>query len=483
MSLETGIRTELISSEVIASKISSQTTPMYVGFAPVHHLVDYANVVNKPILVYSFDDALFKIGYTDDWSYTLSEPIYAHFRNKDTIISPIILLNVLDPDTMASEETTKTVKFENSVGIIEDAKHIINKTIKIDSLKNNEDFIVDYSLDGNKITITDLSSTLEGDEEVRYKTIKTEMMTKDVIIGSTDALGNRKGLEAVRYAYTDLIKVPSLLLCPGYSKEPTVRQAMLKQITPFADHFRIFMYTDIPTDSSVNTYKKAITWKYTNNYTSSLEKPQYPKAINGDKIFHISVLRAVEDQILTTQNQIPVKPASNRPIPAQMTVLDDGTPVRIEYNDALELDNNGIGTATYFEGSLRTWGVNTGLYDPKKADKIDAREQEETTVRSVQAITNEFIRMNFDKLHERLTPGAAQNITTQFQSRLDSLRQSDLILYGKIIFNEDKNTLDTLQKGQFYFDIQVTSGKVIKLIDATIQWTPKGFVTFFGGEV
>lgn len=481
MSYNSGITVEEISSEVVEKRISSQTSPLYVGFAPVHQLVDYSAVVNKPILIRSFEEAKRRIGYNDNWSdYTLCEPIYAHFINKGEIVAPIILLNVLDPSTMASEEKTKTLTFENGIAEIEDAGKIINKSISIDSLKNNEDYIVTYLNNGTKIMITDLSKTLSEDVEVKYKEIKTEMITKDLIIGSSDELGNKKGLEAIHYVYEDLVVIPSLLLCPKYSKIPDVREAMLRQLTPFAEHFKLFMYTDIPADNTVNTYKKAIAWKKANNYNSELEVVQYPMVQNGDKIFHLSVLRAVEDQIKTQEFKIPVEPASVVSIPAQLMVLENGTKINIRYNDAEELQSEGIATCVKFEGALATFGANTGIYSSTTASTTDVRKLTETTVRSIQVITNDFIRLNFYKLHKKLTQGSAYSITSEFQDKLDAYKQNGLLLYGQIDFVPGKNTLDKLEQGKFTFDIQITSGTIIKSLHATIQWTPKGLNTIFG---
>ncbi|RCX20881.1 phage tail sheath protein FI [Anaerobacterium chartisolvens] len=79
------------------------TLPVYVGTAPGAG-VSGITVINKPVLVNSFDDAKGIVGYSDDWeTYTLCEAVYAHFRNKLGPIGPIILINVLDPDIHTEE--------------------------------------------------------------------------------------------------------------------------------------------------------------------------------------------------------------------------------------------------------------------------------------------------------------------------------------------------------------------------------------------
>lgn len=61
-----------------------------------------------PILVGSYEDAVEKIGESDDWeTNTLCEVVYAHFRNRIQPIGPIVLINVFDP-AVHDEETPVT---------------------------------------------------------------------------------------------------------------------------------------------------------------------------------------------------------------------------------------------------------------------------------------------------------------------------------------------------------------------------------------
>jgi phage tail sheath protein FI len=76
------------------------TLPVYIGTAPVDQVDDPTKVIKTPILVNSFDEAKDKLGYSDDWeTYTLCEAMYAHFKNRIQPIGPIVLINVLDPNS------------------------------------------------------------------------------------------------------------------------------------------------------------------------------------------------------------------------------------------------------------------------------------------------------------------------------------------------------------------------------------------------
>ena len=60
-----------------------------IGTAPVHQKKEYKDLVNKPILVECWDDALDLMGYSDDWrKYTLCQSMYASFKKYN--ISPVV---------------------------------------------------------------------------------------------------------------------------------------------------------------------------------------------------------------------------------------------------------------------------------------------------------------------------------------------------------------------------------------------------------
>ena len=68
-----------------------------IGTAPVHTCENYKELVNKPILIEGWDEAVETLGYSDDWKkYTLCQSMYASFKIYN--ISPVIFINVLDPD-------------------------------------------------------------------------------------------------------------------------------------------------------------------------------------------------------------------------------------------------------------------------------------------------------------------------------------------------------------------------------------------------
>jgi hypothetical protein len=143
--------------------------PVYFGRLPVHQLMDYTGKVNQPILVQSFADAVTKVGYNDaNWAdFDLCEAIYAHFKNDIQVVGPIILVNVLDPETMIIADQTDSVVLTNGQGYINNDKVILN-TISIAGKTLGTDFTASYSPDGSRVLIKDKTGTLVSPVTVTF---------------------------------------------------------------------------------------------------------------------------------------------------------------------------------------------------------------------------------------------------------------------------------------------------------------------------
>lgn len=54
---------------------TSYGVQVVVGTAPVNLIKNPKEAVNCPVMVQSFEEAVKKLGYTDDWSYTLCQSL------------------------------------------------------------------------------------------------------------------------------------------------------------------------------------------------------------------------------------------------------------------------------------------------------------------------------------------------------------------------------------------------------------------------
>ena len=76
-----GVKTSEQATSVIAPVQTTAGLPVVFGTAPVHLTEDPSAVVNKPIICYSWEEAVQQLGYSEDWAhFTLCEAMYAQFK-------------------------------------------------------------------------------------------------------------------------------------------------------------------------------------------------------------------------------------------------------------------------------------------------------------------------------------------------------------------------------------------------------------------
>ncbi|MFV8147913.1 phage tail sheath family protein, partial [Enterobacter cloacae complex sp.6722787] len=85
--------------------------------APVNQLEDPASAVNKPIIAYTYAEAVSKIGYSTNFEkYTLSEVIKVAFGIYG--VAPVVFINVLDPAKHKKDVTDELVKLSGGKGTL-----------------------------------------------------------------------------------------------------------------------------------------------------------------------------------------------------------------------------------------------------------------------------------------------------------------------------------------------------------------------------
>ena len=135
-----------------------------VGTAPVNLAEDPAAAVNKPIIAYSYAEAVKALGYSDDYEkYTLCQSMDASFRT--FAVAPVIFINVLDPSNAnhKSAMTGGTITITDGVAKVTEKGVLLDNsfTVKKDAdtaLTKDTDYITSFNDDGT-LDITILSTT------------------------------------------------------------------------------------------------------------------------------------------------------------------------------------------------------------------------------------------------------------------------------------------------------------------------------------
>ncbi|WP_203227623.1 hypothetical protein [Calorimonas adulescens] len=237
------------------------TLPVYFGRLPVHQLMDYSGKVNKSILVQSFSDAVTKVGYNDsNWDdFDLCEAIYAHFKNSIQVIGPVILVNVLDPDTHKTSAKTASVTLTNGQGYINNDK-VILKTVAITGKVLGTDFSAEYTPDGTKVLIKDLKGTLTSPVDVTFDEVNPAAITATEVIGGTNSTtGEKTGISVVDLVYQTYNMIPTILDAPGWSHHPEVDAALKAAAQKINGHWYAFVNSNLAADANADTIEEAKT--------------------------------------------------------------------------------------------------------------------------------------------------------------------------------------------------------------------------------
>lgn len=69
-----GVKASEVATSLLATVSTTAGLPVVFGTAPVHLTSDPKAYVNKPVICYSWDEAVKALGYSGEWDkYTLSE--------------------------------------------------------------------------------------------------------------------------------------------------------------------------------------------------------------------------------------------------------------------------------------------------------------------------------------------------------------------------------------------------------------------------
>lgn len=463
-----------------------QTTaglPVVFGTAPIHLATDPAKA-NRPILCYTYAEAVQQLGYSDDWSkYTLCEVMYSQFALYG--YAPVVFVNVLDPAKHKKTTNKKSATVSQS-RVVLDAPVLLStlkvyKTEAAQAAVPGTDYEAAYN-DDNQLVISILDDgALKGAATVLldYDELDPSAVKKDDIIGGIDsATGNPKGLECISQVYPLTRMVPGLLLAPGWTEDPEVAAVMAAKADNINGLFRAITLVDLPADSQIIKYSDAPNWKNKNNYTNTLEYVCWPKAKMGDHIYHMSthVLGAIATAD-AANGDIPSQSPSNKAIQATGLCLDDGTEVVLDLQQAEYLNGQGINTGLNFTSGWVLYGNRMACYpgntDPKD-NFINIR-------RMFNWQKQTFIFTYWQKLDQNITWRLINSIIDSEQIRLNALVASQDLLGAEITARRDENPDTELMNGHIKFHTYFTPPTPAEKIEDELEFNTSYFDALFGG--
>ena len=480
MAYKHGVYTSEIPTSIVPPVNTTAGLPVIFGTAPVHLAIDRAPV-NKPVLCYSYAEAVAAFGYCKDWKkYTLCEAIYSQFALYNR--APVVLVNVLDPATHKKSTKDSEVQLANKVAVV--AAPVLLETLKVkkasagEPLKEGTDYEAAYDDDGVlNITVLEKGAVASAlNLFLDYDEVDTSNLNADDIIGGVDvSSGAYKGLECLNKVFPLTGMVPGIVLAPGWSHEPEVAAVMKAKAGNINSHFKAITLNDIPTDS-VKKYTDVTSWKNQNNYTDTLQVVCWPMVKIGDDIYHMSThLLGVIAQMDSANGDIPYESPSNKPMQINGCCLADGTEVVLGPDEANYLNGQGVVTALNFIGGWKLWGNRTACY-PSNTDVKDAFICHR---RMFNWHAQTFILTYWAKVDKPITKRLIQTVLDSENIRLNGLKAQEVILGGRVEFREDENPVINLMDGIIKFHTYLTPPSPAREIENVIEYDPAYFSSLF----
>jgi phage tail sheath protein len=453
MAYNHGIRIEEQATSIVAPITGSAGLQVVIGTAPINLAKDPYSVTNVPLIAYSFSEAASQLGYSDDFKkFTLCQSMDASFRIFN--VAPIIFINVLDPKKHKKDNTEASVNVVAKQAKLEEDGILLDTLVVKDgatTLAKNEDYITSFTDDGKVLV-----SLIEGSSHVGASTLTVKstsidpsaVKAKDIIGGYDAATDKESGLELIRQVYPRFNMTPGLLLAPGWSQIPEVGIVLGSKCSEINGVFSCECVLDLDSSSTgAKKYSAVGEWKNKNGYTNKHSVVLWPQVKVGKKQYAFSAIFAALTAYTDASNDdVPNLSPSNKMAKITGLVLDDGTEVTLDQNQANLLNSQGVITAINVNG-WRTWGNNTAAYP----GVTDPKDRWFCCRRFFSWWGNSFIMTYFQKVDDPANYRLIESIVDSENIRGNSYVSQGKCAGAKIVFEEKDNQITDILKGKIKF--------------------------------
>ncbi len=436
--------------------------PFFIGASPIQN-ADSPATPGVPVLCTSWNEAVQKLGYSDDWAtYPLCEAMYSHFKLFN--VSPAIFCNMLDSSTMKSAVAAAD-------------KNVVNKKVALTAkaipgsvvVKNGQNTLVlgtDYDLyfADEVLTIEVLSggsaysaTTLN----VAFDEVTPASVTTNVVAG---------GIEAVDLCMSTIGLIPDLIVAPGYSDNTGVAAVMAAKAEAINGMFRAKALIDLSTAATggADTYDEVIALKNSNNFTDENEIVCWPLVKLSDKVFHLSTQLAGVIAATDAEYAAPHVSPSNKGLQCDGLVTAAGGEVILSLEQANILNGGGVVTALNFMGGFKAWGNYTACYPTNQ----DVKDYFISVSRMVDFVGNTLIRTFWGKLDQPMNRRLIDTILDSCNIWLNGLTGSGYILGGRCEMIDAENPETNLMAGIIKLHVFVTPPSPMQELDFVIEYDP-----------
>ncbi|WP_404427304.1 phage tail sheath family protein [Ureibacillus chungkukjangi] len=486
MSYQHGIGLNEKPTSISSPEVAYSAIQVVTGTAPINLVEDPAAVVNKPLLIHSFDEGKEKLGYSDDWdAFTLCEVMDASFR--EFKVGPVVFINVLDPTIHKKSSAPQTIQISNKEGLV-DKEGVLLSTLVVNSSDGattyvkDQDYFVSFNQNGKPLisVLTSGQMTSVSEIQVTFDELDPTKVTNADIIGGYDVTENKyKGLELIQTVYPTLGVLPNTLLAPGFSHHAEVGNVLVAKSTKINGAFNAINVLDV----SGKTKEAAGQNKDANGYNDKSSIVCWPKAKIGKKTYHYSSIVASAIAKKDSENEgVPYKSPSNSNIPVTAMVNDENDEVFLDQVEGNVLNGTAIVTAINM-GGWKLWGNNTAAYDPELGDNNDPKDRFIALRRMFDWWGNSFIQTYFEKVDNPTNTRLIESVVDSENIRANGFKAKGQIAGAKIEFNQQDNPISNVLNGKIQFSQKMAFFTPAEFIENNLEFDPNMLSSaIFGGE-
>lgn len=431
-----GIKVNEKQTQIVAPVQVDSAVQVVVGLAPVN-MGSLADPL-APQIAYSYDEAIQKMGMSaDHLTYTICESIKLSFANYN--VSPLIMINVLDPSKHKEQKTSVSVSMLESKAELPE-EGVIPSSLQLTQTEQALQVGTDYNLSFD----TDGKAVIERIEGGKIASDTASLTaTYDVMdptaVEDEDILA---GVAKIREVYPRFGLVPGTLIVPGYSGKPAVYNAMTSKTDTLNGVFRYHCLVDLDTET-VTAYDQAQTEKNKNNFVHENSSLFWPMVRVGEEMYHFSAAAAALIADTDYNNDgVPYVSLSNKSLKISGLCLADGSEVILDMEQANLLNSQGINTAINMNG-WKAWGNRTACYP----GNTDIKDCFIPCRRMYNWWANQFILSYFSKVDDPINKRLIESIVDSENIKGNAWKQRYQVAEAKLVFDSEDNPVTDLING------------------------------------
>ena len=464
--------------------------PVAFVIAPIHLSEDPYNITNEPRLLHTNAAARREFGFSmkpEIWdNYTAPQVIFSQFNLFG--VSPLILINVLDPDIHSVDETGGSVTLSRFSGVLQ-VDGVLIDTVEINGYEEDTHYTLAFNRDG-LVVINAREGVTGGMTEtqtisVSYTKLAPEMVDEYDFIGGVDILTDKNmGLEIVGDIFPLFRNIPGQLLAPKWSSNPVVAAVMETKGNNINGHFRCITLNDMPTmiknaqgDMVPHRYQNIPAWKNNNNYVSTRQVNLYPMLrLGNQKYYFSSQMAGLIGRTDFDNGDIPYESPSNNNLRINGICYENGVEIVLNNEKGTFLANQGIVSAINFTHGWTAWGNRTGAFP----GSTDVKDVFIPIRRMFDWIGNTLVLTHFRRVDRPISRRLRDTIIDSANIWLNGLAARGFILGGRVEpLQEDDNPLTDLLDGILRFRVRVSPPPPFEQGEFILQYDPDYLMTLF----